>query len=122
MGNRWGIAAALAIVCAAVAAGCGASSPNSGTPQVQGPQINVPLRLADCTDWNKSDVSQRLGTVGALRAFAGGPTGSPAGHGNTLPDKRAYDLLQNYCGNFFARGFKLYKLYTRAAAFSPIQR
>ena len=121
MGNRWGIAAALAIVCAAVAAGCGASSPNSGTPQVQGPQIDVPLRLADCSDWNKSDVSQRLGTVGALRAFAGGPTGSPAGHGNTLPDKKAYDLLQNYCGNFFARGFKLYKLYTRAAAFTPPQ-
>ena len=122
MGNRWGIAAALAIVCAATAAGCGASSPSPATPQVQGPQINVPLRLADCTDWNKSDASQRLGTVEALRAFAGGPTGSPAGHGNTIPDKQAYDLLQNYCGNFFARGFKLYKLYTRAAAFSPIQR
>ncbi len=122
MGNRWGIAAALVLICALAAAGCGASSPSPATPQVQGPRINVPLRLADCTDWKKSDVSQRLGTVEALRAFAGGPTGSPAGHGNTLPDKKAYDLLQNYCGNFFARGFKLYKLYTRAAAFSPIQR
>ena len=121
MGNRWGIAAALALLCA-IAAGCGGSSPNSSTPQVQGPQINVPLRLADCNDWNRSDVSQRLGTVEALRAFSGGPTGSPAGHGNTLPDKQGYDLMQNWCRNSFARGFKLYKLYTRAAAFSPIQK
>jgi hypothetical protein len=112
---------ALALLCAVATAGCGGSGPDSATPQVQGPHINVPLRLADCTDWKRSDVNQRLGTVQELRAFAGGPTGSPAGHGNTLEDKKAYDLLQNYCGNFFARGFKLYKLYTRAAAFSPIQ-
>lgn len=115
-------ALALALLCAALGAGCGGSSPNSSTPQVQGPRINVPLRLADCSDWKRSDVSQRLGTVGELRAFAGGPTGSPAGHGNTLVDKKAYDLLQGYCQASFARGFKLYKLYTRAAAFSPIQR
>jgi hypothetical protein len=114
--------AALALLCGAAGAGCSGSDPNSATPQVQGPHINVPLRLADCTDWEKSDVSQRLGTVGELRAFAGGPTGSPAGHGNTLDDKKAYDLMQGYCHNYFARGFKLYKLYTRAAAFSPIQR
>jgi hypothetical protein len=114
--------AALALLCGAGAAGCGGSSPDSGTPQIQGAHINVPLRLADCTDWKRSDVSQRLGTVQELRAFAGGPTGSPAGHGNTLEDKKAYELLQNYCANYFARGFKLYKLYTRAAAFSPIQR
>ena len=55
-----------------------------------------------------------------LRDFAGGPTGSPAGHGNVLSDKRAYELLENWCANDFARGFKLYKLYTRAAAFSSL--
>jgi hypothetical protein len=34
-------------------------------------------------------------------------------------NKAAYKLFQNYCANFFARGFKLYKLYERAAAFTP---
>ena len=34
-----------------------------------------------------------------------------------LDDERAYKLLQSYCAKPFARGFKLYKLYTRAAAF-----
>jgi hypothetical protein len=80
----------------------------------------VPIRLADCTDWRRADVGQRLGTVHELRDFAGGPVGSPAGHGNVLDDKRAYELFQSYCARYFARGFKLYKLYTRAAAFSPI--
>jgi hypothetical protein len=35
-----------------------------------------------------------------------------------LSDDRAYKLLQGYCAKPFARGFKLYKLYTRAAAFA----
>ncbi|MGH2980557.1 MAG: hypothetical protein ACRDKV_00750 [Solirubrobacterales bacterium] len=55
-----------------------------------------------------------------LRDFAGGPTGSPAGHGAVLEDERAYDVLENWCENDFARGFKLYKLYTRAAAFQSL--
>jgi hypothetical protein len=79
----------------------------------------VPLRLADCTDWKKGDAAERLGTIKELRDFAGGPIGQTPGHGNVLEDKTAYDLLQNTCGNFYARGFKLYKLYTRAAAFTP---
>jgi hypothetical protein len=54
-----------------------------------------------------------------LREFAGGPVGSSAGiqNGPVLDDDSAYRLLQNYCAKPFARGFKLYKLYTRAAAF-----
>ena len=76
---------------------------------------------ADCTDWKKADAAQRLGTVRELRDFAGGPVGQTPAHGNVLDDRKAYDLLQNYCSNFFARGFKLYKLYTRAAAFTPPQ-
>jgi hypothetical protein len=120
MSNRWATTAALAFVCALLATGCGGSGSPGGTP-VQGPDLGVPLRLADCTDWKKADVSQRLGTVRELRDFAGGPSGSPAGHGNVLDEKKAYDLLQGYCGNFFARGFKLYKLYVRAAAFTPPQ-
>jgi hypothetical protein len=119
--NRWGIAAALALVCVGVATACGGSDA-SNTASGTGPHINVAIRLADCTDWKQADASQRLGTVRQLRAFAGGPTGSPAGHGNVLDDKRAYELFQHWCSNYFARGFKLYKLYTRAAAFTPFEQ
>jgi hypothetical protein len=116
---RWALAAAASLICIGFATGCGGSDA-SNTASGAGPQINVPLRLADCDDWNQADVSERLGTVKALSDFAGGPSGSPAGHGTTLSDKRGYEVLENWCSQDFARGFKLYKLYTRAAAFSSL--
>jgi hypothetical protein len=113
------------IVCAAAAAliaGCGSAS---GTqPQVDvGPNVGAPISLADCNDWNQADTSQRLGTIQQLKDFAGGPVvgnnpSQPSGTGSVLDDKQAYDLLDNYCKNDFARGFKLYRLYTRATAFA----
>ena len=107
------------LACIGLASGCGGSD-GEGTASGAGPQIQVDLRLADCTDWRRADVSERLGTVRQLRDFAGGPTGSPGVRGNVLDDERAYEVLQNWCRNEFARGFKLYKLYTRAAAFSSL--
>jgi hypothetical protein len=35
-----------------------------------------------------------------------------------LEDDQACDLFEGWCENEYARGFKLYKLYARAAAFS----
>jgi len=45
---------------------------------------------------------------------------SPArtGRGATLPDEKAYELFENTCKQDYARAFKLYKLYTRAASFT----
>ena len=77
------------------------------------------MRTADCTDWKKGTIEQRRSTVFQLRKFAGGPVGSSAGiqNGPVLDDGRAYRVLQSYCKHYFARGFKLYKLYERAASF-----
>jgi hypothetical protein len=111
--------AAALLICASAAFGCGGGD-GSGTASGSGPRIGVALRLADCDDWNQADVSERLGTVRQLREFAGGPTGSPSGHGNVLSDERGYEVLENWCQARFARAFKLYKLYTRAAAFSSL--
>jgi hypothetical protein len=113
--------ALLALAGAALAAGCGSGS--STQPQVDvGPNVGQPINLADCNDWNQANTEQRLGTIRELKGFAGGPVvgnnaGSPSGTGSVLDDKKAYELFDNYCKEDFARGFKLYKLYERAAAF-----
>ena len=77
------------------------------------------VRSANCSDWKRGKADQRRSTVVQLRKFAGGPVGSSAGiqHGPVLDDGRAYRVLESYCARYFARGFKLYKLYERAAAF-----
>ena len=108
-----------ALITAAIA-GCSQSDSEESAPHGAGPRIGVPLRLADCSDWRAADVAERLGTVRQLRDFAGGPTGSPAGRGAVIEDERAYALLQGSCSAEFAESFKLYKLYTRAAAFQSL--
>jgi hypothetical protein len=93
----------------------------SGNPQAvdAGPRIQRPLGLANCTDWQKADAAERLGTIEALENFAGGPVGSSTlSRGPVLDEKQAFRVLDGYCGQRFARGFKLYKLYTRAASFA----
>jgi hypothetical protein len=115
MGAR--IAGALMV---AALAGCGGSSSERPSQQGVGQNVGAPINLADCTDWEQADTSQRLGTVRELRNFAGGPVvgaNGQQGRGRVLKDEDAYDLLENYCENDFARGFKLYKLYERSAAF-----
>jgi hypothetical protein len=113
-----------AIAAAAAVAGCG-GGPNT-QPQVDvGPNVGQPISLADCNDWNQADTEQRLGTIHQLKDFAGGPVvgnnaSAPSGRGSVLDDKKAYDLFNGWCSQSFARGFKLYKLYERAAAFSGV--
>jgi hypothetical protein len=105
--------------------GCGSSGDSKPSDSKQAvdyslvPGVGASIRSASCTDWEKGSVDQRRSTVIRLRNFAGGPIGSSAGiqNGPVLNDERAYELLQSYCANRFARGFKLYKLYERAAAF-----
>ncbi len=120
--RRRAAAALCALAGTAAIAGCGSGS---GTqPQIDvGPNVGAPINLADCNDWNQADTTQRLGTIQQLKDFAGGPVvgnnaSDPSGTGSVLDDKQAYNVLDNYCKNQFARGFKLYKLYERAAAFA----
>ncbi|HYU62047.1 MAG TPA: hypothetical protein VEK39_14925 [Solirubrobacterales bacterium] len=96
--------------------GCG----GGGMPtdqQSAGPAIDAPLELADCSDWNAASLSEKLGTVRQIRETLGAPTGDPGFSGATLDDQDAYDLFESACEEDLARGFKLYKLYARAAAF-----
>jgi hypothetical protein len=107
------------IFCIALLGSCGGSSSSKEQPKdFPAPAVGS-VRSADCSDWKRGDVEQRRRTVVQLRKFASGPVGSSAGiqRGPVLDDRRAYRILQSYCAKYFARGFKLYKLYTRAAAY-----
>ncbi len=120
--SRRTLAVLLRVAAAAAVAGCGGG--RNTQPQVDvGPNVGQPINLADCHDWNQANTEQRLGTIQQLKDFAGGPivgnnASSPSGRGAVLDDKDAYNLFNRYCAASFARGFKLYKLYERAAAFT----
>ena len=113
--------AAAPVCCLALLGGCGGSSHSNtraGGNATRG--VGESIRLASCTDWQKGTIAQRRQTVVELREFAGGQVGSSVGiqRGPVLFDASAYKLFQKYCANYFARGFRLYKLYTRSAAFA----
>jgi hypothetical protein len=88
-----------------------AAAPASGNPTLGNP------RLVDCRDWRRGDPTARNGTIRELRAFAGGPVGGGYA-GATMPDTTAYRVMAGWCRQSYATYFKLYKLYTRAAAFA----
>ena len=113
-------AAVALLLLGAALAGCSSGDGNAPpTRSAGGDRIGTPIRLADCTDWERASLRQRLGTVREIRKIAGGPTGTVKDqYGNTLPDEKAVKLFDRACRQSYARGFKLYKLYNRAAAFS----
>ena len=111
-------ALSVALAAAALALGALVGCGGGGQPAEQGIGVNSDLQLADCDDWNNSGADQRLETVKQLRDFAGGPVGNIDARGAILDDDDAYDLLERYCAADFAGAFRLYKLYTRAAAFT----
>jgi hypothetical protein len=105
--------------------GCGeASSSHASTfpTHLAGPitaDVGESARSDTCTQWEQGTVRQRHGALARLRKFATSPIGSSKDrrYGPTLSDSRAYRLFDNLCAKHFARAFKLYKLYERAASF-----
>ena len=115
------LAAAVAACGALPATGCGDSddSGDPGSSALGSPEVQTTAREADCNDWNGATVEERQVILESLSEFEGGaPTGTV---GRTLPDDEAYDLFERGCERDYARAFKLYKVYVRAAAFQPEQ-
>jgi hypothetical protein len=117
-------AAAGALLICLVLAGCGGSVQGSAAGataagETSSADVGESARSDTCEQWRQGTVAQRRGALVRLRKFAGSPVGSSAAleNGHVLNDSRAYELFQSVCAKHFARAFKLYKLYERAAAF-----
>ena len=99
---------AVAALAGLLIAGCG------GQPAPAEP-FGVALQVADCHDWRASSPQERQSAIDQLERTVAGPRKE----GNTLSDDVAYETLDARCRPYFARGFLLYQLYIRAAAFTP---
>ena len=76
--------------------------------------------LAQCKDWVGGARDRKLATIGDIRAqVSRRDTGIQA---PPLSDKEALGLFDRACSNGFARSFRLYVLYARAAGFAPLTR
>jgi hypothetical protein len=74
--------------------------------------------LAQCRDWVAGDEAERLATIDDIRNQIN--TGDAGVENATLSDEQASDVFDGACRHDFAAGFRLYKLYFRAAAFEPV--
>jgi hypothetical protein len=112
-----GLRAATLVACAMALGGCLGGGSDGPAAVSGGAAIGGSVRSADCDGWRKAGPSIRHTTITDIKAFAGGPVGSGDREGATLPDDKAYALFEATCKAPYARRFKLYKLYTRAASF-----
>ena len=116
---------ALLAAAAVLLGGCGEASTSHASTfptHLAGPvsaDVGESARSDTCEQWRKGTVQQRHGALKRLRKFATSPIGSSKvrKYGPTLSESRAYRLFDSLCAKHFARAFKLYKLYERAAAF-----
>lgn len=113
------------VVLAGAATACGTAAVDSHSTTAPAPVTGVGsiragsvAQLAQCSDWNSGAKAERLATIADIRAQvnqagADGPTPD-------LTDGDAYALFERACSNDYALGFRLYKLYLRAASFRAL--
>lgn len=73
--------------------------------------------LADCSAWKAGTVEEKQATIESLRQ-AVSPTRSSE---PVMSDDLAFEILESQCAPEYADGFRLYKLYARAAPFAQLQ-
>lgn len=142
---RAAAAAALIAAVVATASGCGSGSDAAG-PEAEaaasGPEAVIDIsgtepvgdgatpvgemtagsvaQLVECRDWNEAAPDEQLATIEDVRSqinLADSGIDAPA-----LTDEEATDLFDNACRPSWAAGFRLYKLYSRAAGFVTLNR
>ena len=73
-----------------------------------------------CEDWRAGTEAERRGTIEQLTMLAGANANpEDVGPNRVLSADRAYEALDGTCSSEIARGFLLYEIYNRGAAFWP---
>jgi hypothetical protein len=110
----------VAAFAAAAVAGCGDGDGTSdGDAEAVGEvRVGTVAPLAQCRDWLGADADERIATIEDIRRQVN--TGDLEHENAELTDEQAADVFDGACENDFAAGFRLYKLYYRAAAFQPL--
>jgi hypothetical protein len=109
---------AAALAAAALALGaCGADSETAENAKPVGDAlVGSVAPLAQCADWNAGSRAARLATIDDIREQVN--LQDSAVKTPELSDKAAYRVLDTTCRKVFAKSFRLYKLYARAASFA----
>ncbi len=109
---------AAALAAAALALGaCGADSETAEKAEPVGDVlVGSVAPLAQCADWNAGSRAERLATIDDIREQVN--LQDSAVKTPELSDKAAYRVLDTTCRKAFAKSFRLYKLYARAASFA----
>ncbi len=110
---RRGVPAALAAALALAA--CGGGSEDEAKP-VGDPLVGSVAPLAQCKDWSAGSREERLATIDDIREQVN--LQDSAVKTPELSDKAAYRVIDATCRKDFAAGFRLYKIYARAASFA----
>ncbi len=116
--------ALLAAGAALLLGGCGDEDSGDGGSQPAEPVGNElggsVAQLAQCSDWVGASQEAKLATIEQIRDQVNredaGVTAS------SLSDERALDAFDNGCDRPEASSFRLYILYSRAAAFEPLRK
>ncbi len=126
MPGRAFVVAVVAASCL-VASGCessddgdkAAAARDTRTAQAVGPRVaGSVVQYADCADWMRGTRREREATVDELRdqLTAQGERDTSS----TLPDERAYRILQKSCSQSYAASLRLYKLFAKAQGYATL--
>jgi hypothetical protein len=97
--------------------GCGGGHDRAAAPA---PTPFPPtLQTADCDEWREMRAASRHALIEQMTLFFGARVNSQYGRGQTLTPDQAERVLSDGCRPAYAGAVKLYKLYGRAAAFTP---
>ena len=101
-------------------AGCGPEAEVAASPDAERELLGERPGKLTCLDWRAGTAAERRGTIEQLTMLAGANANpQDLGPNRVLSEDDAYASLEGTCQHQLARGFLLYEIYNRAAAFWP---
>lgn len=119
--RRRAIAAVLGTAAVVAGAGCGGDDEQRSAARPLGKPLGGSVApLVQCSDWTRGSRPRQLATIEDIRNQVNrGDTGIKA---PPLSDAEATALFDRACAAPYAKGFRLYVIYARAAGFAPLLR